>query len=270
MADPAALAQLARLVDVMHRLRAPGGCPWDREQTPRSLRPFVIEEAYEVIEAIDHGDPGELCLELGDLLLQVVFQAELASERGDFHLGDVACAIADKLERRHPHVFGDATVRDAGEVVRNWQRLKAQERAARGHHGVLAGVPGALPALARAQAVGDKLGRVGFDWPDAAAVLEKLDEERAELDAAMARGDRDGAGRELGDVLLTLTSLARHLGVDAETALREATGRLVGRVDRVEAAVTAAGGSLEGLAADERDRLWDQAKAAEPPHPGLV
>lgn len=265
MADPAALADIARLLDVMHRLRGPGGCPWDREQTPASLRPYVLEEAYEVVEAIESGDPAALREELGDLLLQVVFQAEIAAEGGAFHIGDVAAGIAEKLVRRHPHVFADATVRDAAEVVRNWQRLKAVERTSGGRRRVGEGVPRTLPALARAQAVGARLAQHGFDWPDARAVLDKVEEERAELAEAVARGDRSAAIRELGDLLLTLSSLARHLETDAETALRDATGRLLQRFAHVEAMVDAAGRRLEDLDAGERDRLWAEAKRALEP-----
>ncbi|MCW5891904.1 MAG: nucleoside triphosphate pyrophosphohydrolase [bacterium] len=260
MADPAAVAALARLVDIMHRLRAPGGCPWDREQTPETLRPYLVEETYEVLDALDAGDPGAVRDELGDLLLQVVFHAEIAAEHGEFTIADVAAAIADKLVRRHPHVFADVQAEDAEAVIANWRRIKAAERAAKGEVGVLAGVARALPALARAQQVGDKLAQVGFDWPDAAAVLAKVDEERTELGAALAAGDAAQAGRELGDLLLTLASLARHLGVQAEMALRDATARLMARVGHVE---QAANGSLADLDAAQRDRLWSAAKAAE-------
>jgi tetrapyrrole methylase family protein/MazG family protein len=260
MADPAALDALARLLDIMHRLRAPGGCPWDREQTPETLRPYLVEEAYEVLDALDSGDSNAVRDELGDLLLQVVFHAEIAAEEGRFTIADVARAIGEKLVRRHPHVFADVQAEDAEAVVANWRRIKAAERAARGEVGVLAGVARALPALARAQQVGDKLAQVGFDWPDAAAVLAKVDEERAELGDALAAGDLEQARRELGDLLLTLTSLARHLDVQAEMALRDATGRLVARVRHVEQAAKAPLGELDEA---ERDRLWADAKAAE-------
>ncbi len=267
MADAPAIAALARLVDMMARLRAPGGCPWDREQTHATLRPYVLEEAYEVVDAIDGGDAATLCDELGDLLLQVVFHAELAREAGTFSIADVATAIADKLERRHPHVFGDVTVRGADDVVRNWTRIKAAERAdARGTEaGVLDDVPRALPALARAQKVGDRLAHVGFDWDDARGVLAALDAERAELAQALAAGDRDAARRELGDVLLTVASLARHLDASAELALREATDRLAARVRHVESAARRAGKRLDELDAVARDRLWADAKRATDP-----
>lgn len=257
-ADPRAAEAFVRLVGIMARLRAPGGCPWDREQTPESLRPYVVEEAYEVVEAIESGDPAALRDELGDLLLQVVFHAELAAEAGRFTVADVATAVADKLVRRHPHVFGDVAVRDADEVMRNWRRIKAEERrAAGGPTGVLDGVPPALPALARAQQVGEKAARVGLDWPDVAGVLAKLREEQAELEVALAAGDRAAAGRELGDVLLTVASLARHLDVSAEMALRDAVARFTTRVARIEARAPR---PLAELAADELDRLWAAAK----------
>ena len=261
MADQRALDAFGRLVDIMARLRAPEGCPWDREQTPESLRSYVIEEAYEVVDAIERGAPAAVRDELGDLLLQVVFQAQLASEAGRFDVADVARAIADKLERRHPHVFGDTQVKDADEVSRNWSRIKAEERRAAGQReGVLESVPAALPALARAQHVGRRLAEVGFDWTAVSGVLAKIDEERAELATALASGDPAAAGRELGDLLLTLTSLARHLGLEAEVALRDATGRLAGRVERVRQ--LAGGRPLGELDEAERDRLWAEAKAA--------
>jgi MazG family protein len=262
MADPGVADAFVRLVDLMARLRGPGGCPWDREQTPESLRPYVLEEAYEVLEAIDQGDAHALRDELGDLLLQIVFQSQLAAEAGRFTVADVSRAIADKLVRRHPHVFGDVEVRDADEVMRNWRRLKAAERAAKGETGALAGVPRALPALVRAEQLGEKAGQVGLDWPDAAAVLDKVREELAELEAAIAAGDGADTERELGDLLLTLASLGRHLGVSSEMALRGAADRFVRRVERVEAAARARGADLRQLSAEERERLWSAAKLA--------
>jgi len=262
MADRSALDSFGRLVDIMARLRR--GCPWDREQTPESLRPYVIEEAYEVVEAIERGDPDALRDELGDLLLQVVFQAELAAEAGRFTIADVAAAVADKLVRRHPHVFADVEVRDADEVMRNWRRIKAEERRARGDDSdPLATVPAGLPALARAQHLGEKARQLGLDWPDLAGVLAKLREEQEELEAAVASGDRAAAARELGDVLLTLTSVARHLDVPAEMALRDAAERFVARARGAAALAESRGSTLADVGADERERLWALAKNAE-------
>jgi MazG family protein len=275
MPAPAVMDALGRLVDIMAKLRAPGGCPWDREQTHATLRPYLLEEAYEVLDAIDHEDADALRDELGDLLLQVVFHSELAGETGAFTIADVANAIASKLVRRHPHVFGDVTVRDAGDVMQNWRDIKAAERAAKHAAknasqtgdggvpaGVLDGVPRALPALARSQKMGDRLSHVGFDWDDVAGVLAQLDAERAELAQALADGDRAAAGRELGDMLLTLASAARHLDTSAELALGEANDRLAARVAHVEAAARAAGKTIGDLDAGERDRFWAAAKLA--------
>lgn len=261
MADPAVAQAFTALVDIMARLRAPGGCPWDREQTPTTLRPYLLEETYEVLDALDGGDDAALCEELGDLLLQVVFQAQLAREAQRFTITDVARAIAAKLVRRHPHVFGEVHVEDAADVVRNWRRIKAEEKQAAGHDpDPFAGVPGALPALARAQALGEKAAHVGLDWPTLGGVLAKLREEEAELAAAVAAQDRAAIEHELGDLLLTMASLARHLDVSAEMALRAANRRFVGRARRAEAAAAARGRPLAELPVEERERLWVAAK----------
>jgi MazG family protein len=260
MADAAVAGAFTRLVDIMARLRAPGGCPWDREQTPASLRPYVLEEAYEVLDALDSGDPAALRDELGDLLLQIVFQSQLAAEDGRFTVADVARAISEKLIRRHPHVFGNVQVKDADEVMQNWRRLKAAERAAKGETGALAGVPRALPALVRAEQLGEKAGHVGLDWPDTGGVLDKVREELAELEAAIAAGERPAIEHELGDLLLTIASLARHLGTSSEMALRAAADRFTGRVERVEAMAQANNSDLRQLTPDEREALWSRAK----------
>jgi MazG family protein len=260
MSYQAATQAFERLLEIMHRLRAPGGCPWDREQTHASLRPYLLEEAYEVLGAIDEQDDEALCEELGDLLLQVVFHAELAGETGRFGAADVADAICRKLVRRHPHVFGDTPAPAAADVMRHWHRLKDAELGDGPNRLVADLVPQALPALARAQKVGSKLGRRGFDWTDAAAVLEKLNEERRELDDAVRSGDPAACHRELGDVLLTLTSLARHLGVSAELSLRDATARLLARSAHVEAAARSAGHEVLDLGEAERERLWQLSK----------
>ena len=248
---------LTRLVEIMQRLLAPDGCPWDREQTLQTLRPYVIEEAHEVVEAIDGGSPTDLREELGDLLLQIVFQAELARAKGWFGPDDVVGAICDKLVRRHPHVFGDAVVRDAEEVLANWEVIKAEEKRGRG---VLEGVPAALPALLRALRIGEKAARVGFDWPDSAGARAKVDEELRELDEALAGGDKSAIEHELGDVLFALVSVARKADVDPEAALRGTLARFGERVRAVELAVAAKGEELSAQAPEELDRLWEAAK----------
>lgn len=251
---------LSRLVGIMRRLLAPDGCPWDREQTLASLRPYVIEEAHEVVDAIDGGVPEELREELGDLLLQVVFQAELARARGWFGPDDVVSAICDKLVRRHPHVFGDTQVKGSSEVVANWEAIKAREKAGRG---VLDGVPKALPALLRALRVGEKAARVGFDWPELASARAKVDEELAELDAAIASGDRERASSELGDVLFSLVSVGRKLELDPEAALRSTLDRFSQRVRHVEALAKQRNLDLSSLDPAALDALWNQVKAGE-------
>ncbi len=260
-----------RAVELMQRLLAPDGCPWDREQTLDSLRRFVIEEACEVASAIEDGDRKELCAELGDLLFQVVFQAELARAEGSFGPDDVIAAICDKLVRRHPHVFADLTVEGGStEVLQNWERIKAAERAAKGgvDKGVLGGVPKSLPALTRAQRIGEKVARVGFDWPDARGSRGKVAEEVAELDAAIESGDRDKIEAELGDVLFALVNLSRHLHLDAEGALRRTITKFTRRFDHVEQRVRDVHGGWPASATDDRlglkelDSYWEEAKDA--------
>jgi tetrapyrrole methylase family protein/MazG family protein/ATP diphosphatase len=250
------------LVRIMHRLRAPGGCPWDREQSHASIKPYTIEEAYEVVEAIDAGDDAELCAELGDLLLQIVFHAEMASERRAFTIGDVLAAISEKMVRRHPHVFAGAQVGSADEVLRNWSRIKADERRTSEDASALAGVPRAMPALLRAQRLGEKAGHAGFDWRTPAGVLDKLREELGELETALASGDRDAAAAELGDLLYAATSLARHLGVVAEDALQRAADRFTARFRHMEAALAAQQREVHGTAAADLEMLWQAAKRA--------
>jgi len=248
------------LVEIMHRLRSPGGCPWDGEQTHDSIKPYLIEEAYEVVEAIDARDDRELCTELGDLLLQIIFHAEMASQREAFDIGDVIRAISDKMVRRHPHVFSDTQVSDADEVVRNWSRIKAEERQASQDPSVLAGVPRAMPALLRAQRLGEKAGHAGFDWTDATGVLAKLREELDELSAAVAGGDHAHAEAELGDLLFAATSLARHLRVSSEAALKGAADRFSTRFRHMEAALAAQQRDMHSATAEELDALWEEAK----------
>lgn len=262
------MKEFDELVRVMERLRAPDGCPWDREQTHASIRKYVIEEAYEVAEAIDRGDDGELCTELGDLLLQVVFHAQMARESGRFAVADVCRAVTEKLERRHPHVFGGADVRDADHVSRNWEAIKAAERGP--DASAIDGVPRALPALQRAERISEKASRVGFDWPGVAGVLEKLDEERRELAEAMAEGTPERVGEEIGDLLLTVANLARKLDQEPERALGRAVDRFERRFRAVESVARAAGEDLSSLPPAELDERWEAAKRAladreEPP-----
>lgn len=249
---------LPRLVALMQRLLGPGGCPWDREQTMESLRPFVVEEAHEVVDAIDRGSPEDLRQELGDLLLQIVFLTELARARGWFGPDDVVDAICEKMLRRHPHVFGEATAASAEEVLAQWERGKAEERAERGERGgALDGVPVAMPALLRAARIAEKAARVGFDWPDVAAVRTKIDEELRELDAATTPERRH---QELGDVLFAIASWARKSGLDPEAALRGALDRFMRRFRLCERAALASGRDLSAMSADELDALWQAAK----------
>jgi MazG family protein len=269
-------ASFPRLVELMQRLLAPDGCPWDREQTFATLRRYVVEEAAEVVDAIDGGDREELRTELGDLLLQVVFQAELGRAEGSFGPDDVVAAICDKLVRRHPHVFADGEASGSAEVLKSWERIKAQERAAKpkkDRGGILGGVPRSLPALTRAQRIGEKVARVGFDWPDARGSRAKVGEELGELDQAIASGDKDGIEAELGDVLFALVNLSRHVEVDAEAALRRTIDKFTKRFDHVEARVHEAHGGWPASATDDKltleelDGYWDEAKRAEAGEP---
>jgi MazG family protein len=249
-----------RLVEIMQRLLAPGGCPWDREQTVETLRPFVIEEAFEVVDAIDKKAPDALCEELGDLLLQIVFQAELARANGWFGLNDVIERICDKLIYRHPHIFGDTKVASSRDVLLNWEKLKAAEKGGDGG-GVLSGVPIALPALLRALRIGEKASKVGFDWPDAAGARAKVDEELDELDQAVKRGDPQGAQRELGDLLFSAANLARKLKLDPEAALRETLNRFTERMRWIDERLAQLGKTYDDMTPLELDRLWQEAKA---------
>ena len=261
--------ELERLVEIMARLRAEGGCPWDREQDLRSLRPYLIEEAYEVLEEMDlavQGGPWmPLCEELGDLLFQIVFHAQLAGERGEFDMSDVCRAISDKIERRHPHVFADAKVGSTSEVLANWARLKADEKRRRtGAEGsVLDGVPAAAPALLRAERLTEKASQIGFDWPNIEGVRRKLDEELAELDRVIAARDRHALEHELGDVLFTLANLARFVRTPPEDALRQAIARFVRRFHRVEAGLRAEGIAPGHATLEQMERHWEAAKREE-------
>ena len=251
---------LPSLVGLMQRLLAPDGCPWDREQTLESLLPYLVEETYEVVDALQSGDVRDHVEELGDLLLQIVFQAELRHAEGAFGIDDVVSGIVAKLVRRHPHVFGEAQAETSQAVLANWAKLKAVEKAKKGRKGALDGIPRSAPALVRATRAGEKAGAVGFDWPDAAGVRDKVDEELAELDHACQAGDRDQMIHELGDTLFALTNLARKLGLDAENSLREATDRFARRFGHMEEALQAEGRTVASATPEEMERLWQAAK----------
>ncbi len=260
-------AALLRLLAIMARLRAPeGGCPWDQVQDFASIAPYTIEEAYEVADAIRRGpDFPSLQDELGDLLFQVVYHAQMASEAGHFGFAEVARAIADKMVRRHPHVFGEAAARDAAAQTAAWETQKAAERAARAETGVLAGVPVGLPALTRAAKLTRRAARVGFDWPDAAAVLDKLEEEAAELRAELPGADQARLKDEVGDLLFVLANLARKLELDPEECLRGANAKFERRFGAVEASLAEAGRSPADASLEEMEALWQAAKSAEKP-----
>jgi MazG family protein len=267
-------SSLSRLVDIMDRLLAPDGCPWDREQTLTSLRPFLLEETYEVLDALDRGTPADHCEELGDLLMQIVFHAAIRRGEGHFAIDDVVAGISDKLVRRHPHVFADASAETSAEVLAQWDRIKAEEKAekaakaaararAGGPTSILDGVPRALPALARAQQLGSKAGKVGFDWEGYEGSLGKVREEVEEIAEAAAAKDAAAAHHELGDLLFAVVNLARKLGVDAETALHDASGRFTRRFGFIEDRLREGGRSPADSDLAEMDRLWDDAKRAE-------
>jgi MazG family protein len=257
---------MERLLRIMAALRTPEtGCPWDLEQTFRTIAPYTLEEACEVADAIDREDMAALKDELGDLLFQVVFHARMAEEEGSFGFGDVVTAICEKMERRHPHVFGSATVAGAAEQSEAWEAHKARERAQAGdvRHSALDGVPASLPALMRAQKLSRRAARVGFDWPEWSGVADKVAEELGEL-RAVAGVDRDAAEEELGDLLFAAASLARHLDLDADAALRRANLKFEDRFRGIESTLRAAGRSPEDAGLDELEMLWNQEKARRP------
>ncbi len=257
-------ASLPRLVEIMDRLLAPDGCPWDREQTLESLRPFLVEESYEVLDALTRNDVAGHCEELGDLLMQIVFQAALRRNEGAFDIDAVVAGIADKLERRHPHVFGSATgVETSEQVLAQWEEIKKAEKVAAGHTQgrVLAGVkPG--PALVRAQKIGNKAGKVGFDWPGWEGSFAKIEEEVAELRVAAQDGDRAAINHELGDLMFAIVNVARKLDIDAEQSLVDATDRFRQRFEFIEDRLAERGKSPRTSNLEEMDTLWNDAKRA--------
>ena len=257
------MKEFDELVEIMRRLRGPDGCPWDREQTHETLAQHLIEEAYELIEAIEAARPQYVCEELGDVLLQVVFHAQMAAEQGEFDIGDVAQRIVDKLYHRHPHVFGTTEVSGSAEVLHNWEVLKHAEYVDEPRESVLDGIPRALPALQRAQKLQKRASKVGFDWDEVQGPRDKLTEEVGELDAALADQDAEAIRHEIGDVLASVVNLCRFVDVDAEGALREANRRFEERFRQVEAGAKAQSRDLSRMTLSEMDLLWDRAKAAE-------
>lgn len=254
------------LVSIMDRLRDPGGCPWDREQTLNTLAPYFLEEAYEVVDAISAGDPAKLCDELGDLLLQIVFVARIARENGWFDADDVCESVSEKMVRRHPHVFGDRQVADSGEVMRNWEDIKRAERSEESQSSVLDGVPSSLPALLKAFRMTEKAAAVGFDWRKPADVMGKMREEMDELEVELSAGEDAATDRvraEMGDVLFVMANLARHLGVEPETALQETNAKFKSRFQAMEARSREMGRDLREMDLAEQDALWEDAKRLE-------
>jgi len=253
----------ARFVELIARLRAPGGCPWDREQTHESVKPMTIEEAYEVAHAIDEGDDDELMGELGDLLLQVVFHGNIAQERGAFGIPAIVERVSEKMVRRHPHVFGSDEAATSGDVLRNWEAIKAQERQAKGKsdESMLDSVHKGLPAVMEAFQLSIKASRVGFDWPDAGAALGKLDEEAAELREAIGAGaGQQAVSEEVGDLLFVAVNVARLSGVDPESALKAANRKFRRRFGHVESRLAEGGRKPADSTLEEMERLWDEAK----------
>ena len=266
--SPHAADAFQRLVDVVSALRAPDGCPWDREQTLDSLRPFVLEEAYEVLQAIESGDRAALRDELGDFIFEGVLLAQLCAEDGDFTIADSLAAITGKLVRRHPHVFGGAApAATAGEVLGRWEDMKARERSGdQSHRTILSGIPRTLPSLLRAFEMGSRAAAVGFDWIRAADVLAKIQEETAELGEALGQSPRGQAGQaeeEMGDLLFAIANLARKIGIEPEAALRRANDKFARRFDELERRAAAAGASLRDLSLDAMEAEWERIKADE-------
>jgi tetrapyrrole methylase family protein/MazG family protein len=265
-------ADIQKLVDLVGRLRGKNGCPWDKEQTRESLKPMLIEEAYEVLEALDGGSPAELKEELGDLLFQVIFHARIAEEKGEFSLADIIDRLHEKMIRRHPHVFGNADLKTAHEVLKNWEDIKAAEKGVESSShpesgkSLLDGIPSRLPALHQAYQITAKASRVGFDWSRLEDILAKLQEEVSELRQAQALRRRGKLADEVGDLLFVVVNVARFLGIDPETALRRTNKKFSRRFRYVESAIKRRGRQMKNTPLPEMDALWEEAKKAEKPH----
>jgi tetrapyrrole methylase family protein/MazG family protein len=259
-------ADIQKLVDLVGRLRSENGCPWDRVQTRETLKPMLIEEAYEVLDALDSTNPAELREELGDLLFQVIFHAQIAREKGEFQLADIIDRLHEKMVRRHPHVFGDANLRTSQEVLQNWEDIKAAEKGVQSsadpnsEKSLLDGIPSRLPVLQRAYQMTAKASRVGFDWPRLEDILAKLEEECSELQEALAPGDTDKLAGEVGDLLFVAVNVARFLGIDPETALARSNRKFDRRFRHIESSIKRQGRELKDATLAEMDLLWEEAK----------
>jgi MazG family protein len=264
MADDRLSAAIGSLLDLVARLRGPGGCPWDAKQTDDTVKIYLIEEAYEVLDAIEAASPQEVCSELGDLLFQILFLARLASERKEFDFADVVETITKKMIRRHPHVFGNVQVENAEEVASNWARIKEAERGGPGDMSAsLQKVPSASPALLRAHRMGERAAKAGFDWADADEVWTKVEEEIGEMRTAMVDGDPGAKASELGDLLFTLTNLARHWGENAENLLRNANEKFLRRFEKMERRLADSGITLGDATLDQMNSAWEDIKESE-------
>jgi tetrapyrrole methylase family protein/MazG family protein len=250
--------ELERLVEIMEALRRENGCPWDREQTRQSLKPFLVEETYEVLEAIDEGNPEEIKEELGDLLFQIVFQCQIAAEKGEFDIQEVIDKVAEKMIGRHPHVFGDARYETSAEVLRQWEERKREE--GKNRESILEGIPRELPSLLRAHRIQARAARVGFDWQRVDDVLKKLDEELGEFREALARKSQDEIEDELGDIFFVLVNISRFVGVNPEDALRKTISKFISRFRYIEMKAAESGKGLSEMTLEEMDALWDEAK----------
>jgi tetrapyrrole methylase family protein/MazG family protein len=254
--------ELERLIDIIARLRAPGGCPWDREQTHASLLQCLLDESYEFFEAVDENDAGKMKEELGDLLLQVVLHAQMGSESGAFTIEDVARGICEKLIRRHPHVFGTLEVSSSAEVLVNWEKIKTTEKGKEHRTSLVDDIPPALPALFRAEKIQRRVAQVGFDWRDAGPALDKVEEEFGEFREALAGKDQAHATEELGDILFALVNVARHRGMCAEEALRAANNKFIRRFKYIEETCAEQGIDMNETSLEELDRFWEAGKKA--------
>lgn len=249
-----------RLVELMATLRNPGGCPWDRKQTTDSLKPFLIEECYEVVDALDEGRPDKVKEELGDLLFQIIFHARIAEEQGKFTIGDVIRTNIEKMTRRHPHVFGQEKLSTDKEVLANWEEIKKKEKGYEERKSILEGVPRSMPSLIRAHRLQERAARVGFDWSKIDEALPKLDEEIAEFKASLKSNNAEKIEEELGDIFFMLVNLSRFLDVDPEEALRKTISKFIRRFRFIEESAADAGKSLNDMSLDEMERLWQEAK----------